>query len=232
MYVLLTLFRCPGFIGSFSSPLAASAPTWLWLIGVGSLARHGMRQRFTGCRRSGVAITVNFETTFCRRLRTSPPFDLHLLLLFVFVFFLPSEPFSLESLRPSSYTDGLLLESFHSQKARSLSLLAHDWADARHTVTLVSVARCLSPPHTMSSSIAIPAGPSATTSCHKGTGSSANSLYSTSPSWSPPSAGKDKALHARRLSLLSWLKPDPPPTRRDCSRNAVIAPTDRLCRHC
>ncbi|KAL5592232.1 hypothetical protein FOVSG1_006146 [Fusarium oxysporum f. sp. vasinfectum] len=66
----------------------------------------------------------------------------------------------------------------------------------------------------MSSSIAIPVGPSATPSCHKGTGSSANSPYSTSPSCSPPSAGKDKALHARRPSLLSWLKPDPPPTRR------------------
>ncbi|PNP84281.1 hypothetical protein FNYG_02377 [Fusarium nygamai] len=66
----------------------------------------------------------------------------------------------------------------------------------------------------MSSSIAIPVGPSATPSCHKGTGSSANSPYSTSPSCFPPSAGKDKALHARRPSLLSWLKPDPPPTRR------------------
>ncbi|KAF5696604.1 hypothetical protein FMUND_15642 [Fusarium mundagurra] len=66
----------------------------------------------------------------------------------------------------------------------------------------------------MSSSIAIPVGPSATPSCHKGTGSPANSPYSTSPSCSPPSAGKDKALHARRPSLLSWLKPDPPPTRR------------------
>ncbi|KAF4338779.1 hypothetical protein FBEOM_7326 [Fusarium beomiforme] len=66
----------------------------------------------------------------------------------------------------------------------------------------------------MSSSIAIPVGPSATPSCHKGTGSSANSPYSTSPSCSPPSAGKNKALHARRPSLLSWLKPDPPPTRR------------------
>ncbi|KAM5529201.1 hypothetical protein FOXYSP1_17045 [Fusarium oxysporum f. sp. phaseoli] len=54
----------------------------------------------------------------------------------------------------------------------------------------------------MSSSLAIPAGPSATPSCHKGTGSSANSPYSTSPSCSPPSAGKDKALHARRLSFL------------------------------
>ncbi|KAG7420322.1 hypothetical protein Forpe1208_v003583 [Fusarium oxysporum f. sp. rapae] len=54
----------------------------------------------------------------------------------------------------------------------------------------------------MSSSIAIPAGPSATPSCHKGTGSSANSPYSTSPSCSPPSAGEDKALHARRLSFL------------------------------
>ncbi|KAI3572555.1 hypothetical protein IWW34DRAFT_763444 [Fusarium oxysporum f. sp. albedinis] len=66
----------------------------------------------------------------------------------------------------------------------------------------------------MSSSIAIPVGPSATPSCHKGTGSPANSPYSTSPSCSPPSAGKDKALHACRPSLLSWLKPDPPPTRR------------------
>ncbi|KNB04373.1 hypothetical protein FOXG_07318 [Fusarium oxysporum f. sp. lycopersici 4287] len=54
----------------------------------------------------------------------------------------------------------------------------------------------------MSSSIALPAGPSATPSCHKGTGSSANSPYSTSPSCSPPSAGRDKALHARRLSFL------------------------------
>ncbi|KAG7404090.1 hypothetical protein Forpe1208_v003548 [Fusarium oxysporum f. sp. rapae] len=66
----------------------------------------------------------------------------------------------------------------------------------------------------MSSSIAIPAGPSATPSCHKGTGSSANSPYSTSPSCSPPSAGEDKALYARRLSFLGWLKPDPLPTRR------------------
>ncbi|KAI3571904.1 hypothetical protein IWW34DRAFT_873858 [Fusarium oxysporum f. sp. albedinis] len=66
----------------------------------------------------------------------------------------------------------------------------------------------------MSSSIAIPVGPWATPSCHKGTVSSANSPYSTSPSCSPPLAGKDKALHARRPSLLSWLKPDPPPTRR------------------
>ncbi|KAG7423529.1 hypothetical protein Forpi1262_v015184 [Fusarium oxysporum f. sp. raphani] len=55
----------------------------------------------------------------------------------------------------------------------------------------------------MSSSIGIPVGPSATPSCHKGTGSPANSPYSTSPSCSPPSAGKDKALHARRPSLLS-----------------------------
>ncbi|EXL64475.1 hypothetical protein FOPG_19262 [Fusarium oxysporum f. sp. conglutinans race 2 54008] len=55
----------------------------------------------------------------------------------------------------------------------------------------------------MSSSIAIPVGPSATPSCHKGTGSPANSPYSTSPSCSPPSAGKDKALHACRPSLLS-----------------------------
>ncbi|KAJ9419439.1 hypothetical protein QL093DRAFT_2364369 [Fusarium oxysporum] len=54
----------------------------------------------------------------------------------------------------------------------------------------------------MSSSIALPAGPSATPSCHKGTDSSANSPYSTSPSCSPPSAGRDKALHARRLSFL------------------------------
>jgi hypothetical protein len=143
-------------------------------------------------------------------------------LLFVFIFFLPSGPFSLESLRPSSYTDGLLLESFHSQRAHSLSLLAYDSADARHTVTLVSVSRCLSPSHSMSSSIAIPVGPSATPSCHKGTGSSANSPYSTSPSCSPSSAGKDKALHARRPSLLSWLKPDPPPTRRDCTHRSFV----------
>lgn len=56
----------------------------------------------------------------------------------------------------------------------------------------------------MSSSIAIPAGPSATHSYHspKGTGSSANSPYSSSPS-SPPSARKSKALHTRRQSLLS-----------------------------
>ncbi|KAJ0128701.1 Uncharacterized protein HZ326_28202 [Fusarium oxysporum f. sp. albedinis] len=139
---------------------------------------------------------------FCRRLRTSPA-TFPSSLLFVFVFFLPSGPFSLESLRPSSYTDGLLPESFHSQKAHSLSLLAYDSADARYTVTFVSVSRCLSPSHSMSSSIAIPVGPWATPSCHKGTVSSANSPYSTSPSCSPPLAGKDKALHARRPSLLS-----------------------------
>ncbi|KAI7759175.1 hypothetical protein LZL87_013593 [Fusarium oxysporum] len=73
----------------------------------------------------------------------------------------------------------------------------------------------------MSSSIAIPAGPSATPSSHKGTGSSANSPYSTSPPCSSPPAGKDKALHTHRPCLLSWLKPDPPPTRRDCSHNAA-----------
>jgi hypothetical protein len=56
---------------------------------------------------------------------------------------------------------------------------------------------------TMSSSIAIPAGPSANRSFHKGTGSSTNSPFGTSPSSSPPSAGKDKALHNRRPSLLS-----------------------------
>lgn len=58
----------------------------------------------------------------------------------------------------------------------------------------------------MSSSIAIPAGPSATHmygQSPKGTGSSANSPYSTSPSSSPPPSGKNKALHARRPSLLS-----------------------------
>ncbi|KPM42458.1 hypothetical protein AK830_g4082 [Neonectria ditissima] len=58
----------------------------------------------------------------------------------------------------------------------------------------------------MSSSIAIPAGPSATPSYHqspKGTGSSANSPYSSSPSSSPPSARKTKAMHVRRQSLLS-----------------------------
>ncbi|CEI70055.1 hypothetical protein FVEN_g10618 [Fusarium venenatum] len=55
----------------------------------------------------------------------------------------------------------------------------------------------------MSSSIAIPAGPSATRSFHKGTGSSTNSPFGTSPSSSPPSAGKVKALHNRRPSLLS-----------------------------
>ncbi|RSL39082.1 hypothetical protein CEP54_014252 [Fusarium duplospermum] len=55
----------------------------------------------------------------------------------------------------------------------------------------------------MSSSIAIPAGPSATPSYHKGTASSSNSPYSSSPSSSPPSAGKHKALHQRRPSLLS-----------------------------
>ncbi|KAF4988294.1 hypothetical protein FGRMN_9845 [Fusarium graminum] len=55
----------------------------------------------------------------------------------------------------------------------------------------------------MSSSIAIPAGPSATRSFHKGTGSSADSPFGTSPSSSPPSARKDKALHSRRPSLLS-----------------------------
>ncbi|KLP18228.1 uncharacterized protein LW94_5082 [Fusarium fujikuroi] len=54
----------------------------------------------------------------------------------------------------------------------------------------------------MSSSIAIPAGPSATRPFHKGTGSSTNSPFGT-PSSSPPSAGKDKALHNRRPSLLS-----------------------------
>ncbi|EWG52820.1 hypothetical protein FVEG_11433 [Fusarium verticillioides 7600] len=54
----------------------------------------------------------------------------------------------------------------------------------------------------MSSSIAIPAGPSATRPFHKGTGSSPNSPFGT-PSSSPPSAGKDKALHNRRPSLLS-----------------------------
>ncbi|ENH72854.1 hypothetical protein FOC1_g10009592 [Fusarium oxysporum f. sp. cubense race 1] len=54
----------------------------------------------------------------------------------------------------------------------------------------------------MSSSIAIPAGPSATRPYHKGTGSSTNSPFGT-PSSSPPSAGKDKALHNRRPSLLS-----------------------------
>ncbi|KAH6896806.1 hypothetical protein B0T10DRAFT_165112 [Thelonectria olida] len=58
----------------------------------------------------------------------------------------------------------------------------------------------------MSSSIAIPAGPSATRSYHqspKGTGSSPNS-YSSSPSSSPPSARKSsKASHNRRPSLLS-----------------------------
>ncbi|KAK2469978.1 hypothetical protein H9L39_18442 [Fusarium oxysporum f. sp. albedinis] len=74
----------------------------------------------------------------------------------------------------------------------------------------------------MSSSIAIPVGPWATPSCHKGTVSSANSPYSTSPSCSPPLAGKDKALHARRPSLLSWLKPDPPPTRRDCTQRSFV----------
>ncbi|CAJ0555093.1 hypothetical protein HG530_012169 [Fusarium avenaceum] len=55
----------------------------------------------------------------------------------------------------------------------------------------------------MSSSIAIPAGPSATRSYHKSTGSSTGSPFSTSPSSSPPSAGKEKALHSRRPSLLS-----------------------------
>ncbi|KAG7406190.1 hypothetical protein Forpe1208_v014419 [Fusarium oxysporum f. sp. rapae] len=55
----------------------------------------------------------------------------------------------------------------------------------------------------MSSSIAIPAGPSATPSSHKGTGSSANSPYSTSPPCSSPPAGKDKALHTHRPCLLS-----------------------------
>ncbi|SPJ86797.1 uncharacterized protein FTOL_11822 [Fusarium torulosum] len=55
----------------------------------------------------------------------------------------------------------------------------------------------------MSSSIAIPAGPSATRSYHKGTGSSTDSPFGTSPSSSPPSAGKDKTLHSRRPSLLS-----------------------------
>ncbi|KAF4334815.1 hypothetical protein FBEOM_11346 [Fusarium beomiforme] len=74
----------------------------------------------------------------------------------------------------------------------------------------------------MSSSIAIPAGPSATPSRHNGTGSSANSPYLTSPSCSSPSAGKDKALHAHRPCLLSWLKPDPPPTRRDCTHRSFV----------
>ncbi|KAI5468028.1 hypothetical protein BGZ63DRAFT_419676 [Mariannaea sp. PMI_226] len=58
----------------------------------------------------------------------------------------------------------------------------------------------------MSSSIAIPAGPSVARSYHQsptGSDSSANS-YSSSPSSSPPSARKtNKALHARRPSLLS-----------------------------
>ncbi|KAI1027405.1 hypothetical protein LB505_005949 [Fusarium chuoi] len=58
----------------------------------------------------------------------------------------------------------------------------------------------------MSSSIAIPAGPSATRPFHKGTGSSTNSPFGT-PSSSPPSAGKDKALHNRRPSLLKIFLP-------------------------
>ncbi|KAH7248453.1 hypothetical protein B0J15DRAFT_400851 [Fusarium solani] len=56
----------------------------------------------------------------------------------------------------------------------------------------------------MPSSIAISAGPLATPyhRSPKRTSNSANSSSLTSPSLAPPSAGKDKALHTRRPSLV------------------------------
>ncbi|EEU33685.1 uncharacterized protein NECHADRAFT_89251 [Fusarium vanettenii 77-13-4] len=61
----------------------------------------------------------------------------------------------------------------------------------------------------MPSSIAISAGPSATPyhRSPKRTSSSANSSSLSSPSSAPPSAGKDKALHTRRPTLVTRASP-------------------------